>query len=236
MKRLLLTAAAVLATASAAPAMASTVNLGFASGDLSGWTIAGSGSVTPQTDALDALQNSYARTEAGRVGETFAQLIAGPDDQYTTLSRQFQVFGTGVLSLEAAFLAFDTADFNDDGFVRLHNDDTDVTTEIFTASNVSVGDNASTGWVAFTAANHNAFNLAAGHYTLLAGVENVGDDLDNFFPGFDGELLLDNVTLSDTGQVGAGGVPEPASWALMITGFAGLGAALRGRRASLTAA
>jgi hypothetical protein len=35
----------------------------------------------------------------------------------------------------------------------------------------------------------------------------------------------------------AGGVPEPASWALMILGFGGAGAALRGRRrlASLTA-
>jgi hypothetical protein len=34
----------------------------------------------------------------------------------------------------------------------------------------------------------------------------------------------------------AGGVPEPAAWALMLVGFAGLGAALRGRRGSLRTA
>jgi hypothetical protein len=43
--------------------------------------------------------------------------------------------------------------------------------------------------------------------------------------------LLDNVTLDVTG----GGVPEPASWALLILGFAGAGAALRRRRAALAA-
>lgn len=42
--------------------------------------------------------------------------------------------------------------------------------------------------------------------------------------------LLDNVSLDVTG----GGVPEPASWALMILGFGAAGAALR-RRASVAA-
>jgi hypothetical protein len=41
-------------------------------------------------------------------------------------------------------------------------------------------------------------------------------------------------TTGQTGNVGAvlgtGGVPEPASWALMLVGFGGLGAALRHRR------
>jgi hypothetical protein len=35
---------------------------------------------------------------------------------------------------------------------------------------------------------------------------------------------------------GPGGVPEPATWALMIVGFGGAGAMLRRRRAALVAA
>ncbi len=40
----------------------------------------------------------------------------------------------------------------------------------------------------------------------------------------------DNLSLVLTGEAGPGGVPEPASWALMLMGFGGLGAALRARR------
>lgn len=47
--------------------------------------------------------------------------------------------------------------------------------------------------------------------------------------GFQAGPGLDNVVLSVTG----GGVPEPASWALMIAGFGGVGAAMRRRRAAL---
>jgi opacity protein-like surface antigen len=38
------------------------------------------------------------------------------------------------------------------------------------------------------------------------------------------------LSFSITGREGGGAVPEPASWALMITGFGGLGATLRARR------
>jgi hypothetical protein len=41
-------------------------------------------------------------------------------------------------------------------------------------------------------------------------------------------LALDAVSVSSPG---AGGVPEPATWALALLGFAGMGAALRSRRA-----
>jgi hypothetical protein len=52
------------------------------------------------------------------------------------------------------------------------------------------------------------------------------------------EWFVDDVSISDTGRNvgpsgpggGAGGVPEPASWALMILGFGGVGAALRRRQ------
>lgn len=37
------------------------------------------------------------------------------------------------------------------------------------------------------------------------------------------------------GEAGGGGVPEPAAWAMMLVGFAGLGAMLRRKRGMLTA-
>ncbi|MBI1199983.1 MAG: PEP-CTERM sorting domain-containing protein [Phenylobacterium sp.] len=47
------------------------------------------------------------------------------------------------------------------------------------------------------------------------------------------DFALDDIYLGTTSVVnpGAGGVPEPASWALMILGFAGAGTALRRRAA-----
>ena len=45
-----------------------------------------------------------------------------------------------------------------------------------------------------------------------------------------------NFAATVTGTCGGGGVPEPASWALMILGFAGVGVAMRGRSKALSAA
>jgi PEP-CTERM motif len=47
------------------------------------------------------------------------------------------------------------------------------------------------------------------------------------FPG--GDVVIDQVFVVK-GDVTGGGVPEPASWALMILGFGGAGAALRSQR------
>jgi hypothetical protein len=38
------------------------------------------------------------------------------------------------------------------------------------------------------------------------------------------------ISVSNTVQVGAGAVPEPATWAMMLVGFGGLGVAMRSRR------
>ena len=64
-----------------------------------------------------------------------------------------------------------------------------------------------------------------GHYTFSLGA-GTGSDTIAFYgrndPAFN---ALDNVSITQ-----AGGVPEPASWALMLTGFLGAGAVLRANR------
>ena len=59
---------------------------------------------------------------------------------------------------------------------------------------------------------------------LASGYSGLVDEVDVLSPSPD-FFVMDDVTYS-------GGVPEPAAWALMLIGVAGLGAALRGRRLS----
>ena len=51
------------------------------------------------------------------------------------------------------------------------------------------------------------------------------------FSNTSGGLVIDNVVV-DVIAAGAGGVPEPATWALMILGFGAVGGAMRRRRRS----
>jgi hypothetical protein len=69
----------------------------------------------------------------------------------------------------------------------------------------------------------------AGTFSVGAGLMRVS--LRNTEGGFGGnDFAIDNIF------VGALGVPEPATWAMMIVGFGGIGAALRGRRRTAVAA
>jgi hypothetical protein len=85
---------------------------------------------------------------------------------------------------------------------------------------------------------HSLSFTVSGPLSLALGSTTVGSnnlffvvDVASFHP--DGGLLI------NTGRVGAtiqGGVPEPASWALMILGFGGVGAVLRTRRQRMVVA
>jgi len=79
-----------------------------------------------------------------------------------------------------------------------------------------------------------------GHTQTGTQTFTVGANGSNFFDALatNGELIthvsVSGANLSSAGQIRLGGVasfvPEPASWALMIVGFGGMGAALRARR------
>jgi hypothetical protein len=212
-------AAAVVALA-ALPASAAVINGDFSAGT-SGWTPAGNGSFDVVTSTEDGGGNLF---QFGS-GRPFALLTAGGpvDDPETISSQAFDLAANSVLSFQVAFLAFDTSDFDDNVLVTLTNNDTGAVFTLFSDDIVHTGDNATDGPFSISQA------FGAGNYTFTASVQNVGDDPtapDEFDPMFSSKLAVANVAVT------AGGVPEPTSWALMLVGFAGLGAALRARRSA----
>lgn len=203
------------------PARAATVtNLGFESGDLAGWTIS-DGFVSSVTSADDAIQTApFGEHFLPTGGAYFAQVTAGLDvGTYSLLSQVFTISDTFQVSGDAAFLAFDSDPYNDDAYVRIYSADTDIL--LFKSDVLAVGDYGHTHWTHFTSGV-----LGAGIYTLEAGVRNNPEDLDN---SYSSQLLIDSFAV-----VSVDAVPEPASWALMVLGFGGLGAMLRRRRVGAT--
>jgi hypothetical protein len=212
-KTVLLTAALTLALAAPATA-AMVVNPSFETGDLSGWD-ATPDYVEVVTEADDAIAappfgQHYDPTE----GDFFARLTAGSDvGVYTTLSQAFTITSQTRVRFDAAFLAFDYAPFNDDAYVRVYSLGGEEI--VFASSVLAVGDQGHTDWRRYVSSL-----IGPGDYVLEAGVRNI-DDPD---PLFSSKLLIDNVTLA---------VPEPGAWAMMIGGFAAVGAMLRRRRAMI---
>ena len=147
-------------------------------------------------------------------GAFLGVLTADAQDIPTLVSQTFTTRG-GRLSGWAAFLGEDDQPFNDYGFVRLVQMDDEI--EMFSISLFSAGI-ASLGSYGYTPWTNFALDLAPGEYMIEAGAVNVGD---GSMPSY---LLLDAFRVS---------VPEPATWALMLTGFFGMGAMLRRQRRPL---
>ena len=155
-------------------------------------------------------------------GYTFGVLAAyQPDDAGALdppvppklISQTFTTDG-GWLSGWAAFLDEDGL-YNDFAFVRVYNDDDNFT--LFRSDAFSVAPLGYTPWTRFYR------RLGVGRYTIEAGIGNATDNFETSY------LLLDHFAVTAT-------IPEPTSWAMMILGFFGLGAALRRRQSGLVCA
>jgi hypothetical protein len=202
-----LAAAAAIAALSAA-AHASAANL-LANGDfeanggsLDGWTVTlnGQAQLGALTAAIYHPCCSTTGSEPAYSSNHFAEFDDGNVTGLAILSQSFNSI------LGAAY----TLDFDLGAFGNGHNDVL-VAGQTFSQSFTVTGDNNND-----TTFHHQtiAFTGTGGVQTIAFAVN--GGERDNT------DALLDNVVLS-------GGAPEPAAWALMLTGFAGLGAALRRR-------
>jgi hypothetical protein len=212
MKPFAVAASVCLALALAAPAGAQIANSGFESGDLTSWSASGGpvDAVSTTPDYYQLVQ--YVPTE----GRYFGRVTAG-EDGYTTLSQLFTLGVASVVAFDAAFLAFDDTDHNDDAYVRIYNA---LTNAVVFQSNVQAVDNfGRSDWMRFSQV------LDLGDYTFEAGVRNIdGPEVD-----YSSQLLLDNVTVTAT----AAAIPEPAGWALMVGGFGMVGGLVRRRSAQI---
>jgi len=162
-------------------------------------------------DAFGDLDKSYDPID----GYYLASLQANQTDTPVVLSQTFTTVG-GLFSGWAAFLGEDFLPWDDEGAVTLYRLDADEVTPIgqvtlFAEKISTVGDWGFTGWTQFST------RLEAGTYRLEAYVLDRNDDRES------SRLILDNFAVAE--------VPEPATWALMITGFGAAGAALRRRKA-----
>lgn len=211
--------AALLAAGSLAASAQATellVNGNFETGDFTGWTA---------TNQAGGDQNGWiVRPNDG----TSAPILAGGGNFFANTEQG----GPGSHSLSQAFTAtagglyilnFDARADDQSGQAPV-GEGLDYNTQpnqhlevnIFGPANTLVFTGLfSSGWAHHTFDVSNAIT-SSGLYSLSFG------EVDNQLFFHEG---LDNVSLD-----GTAGVPEPTSWALMLTGFAGLGAMLRSRR------
>ncbi len=146
-------------------------NLGFETGNTSGWTVSGN------AGASTAIGGFTAAT-----GNWFGYVQAGPQNVYQTLTQVVALGAGQVLKGKVGFSTTDYMPYNDNGYFRING------VNIFAASVSTVGNYGSTGWVdwTYTAAT-------AGNYTLQLGVRN---NLDGAAPSF---AVLDSGVVPEPG-------------------------------------
>ncbi len=183
-------------------------------GSTTGWTktFVGPGNVNALTAADYALCCSTFGSQPAYSGNHFAEFGDGNVVATQTLSQGFNDLGT----YHHYVLSFDLGAFGGgQNMVQIAADGFSQTLTAFSNNNAD------------TTFQHYSYTFlgTGGHHTLSFKVTSL--------PGDNTDAILDNVSLK--GDRPRGGVPEPTSWALMLTGFAGLGAMLRRRRAMLAA-
>ena len=196
----------------AAPALAQT-NLDFEAGNTNGWTSNGNGEVGASSADWTPTQGSSATFKPH--GAFYGYVKAGENTDPATLSQTFYLNAGDTISGLAGFANLDGyyadpgAFFNDSASVKIND------ILLLSWDGLTVGGFSNSGWNPFSYVAD-----SAGYYTLEISVQNGGDG------NVPSSALIDSVRVS--------GVPEKASWAMMVLGFGFAGTALRTRRRAVS--
>jgi hypothetical protein len=172
----------------------------------------GPGSVTitvADTGSIDATAAPDSITLVGGSSEN----VLGSDQLY-----KFTVSANGTLSFDWSYSTQDCCGAAYDPFGYQLNDSGFIPIVDVTGPNFSLGDAVQQG--SFSLAVNVGDNFALDQNS----VDNIGGRGTTVVSNFDGPVA------------GVGGVPEPATWALMLSGFGGLGVILRRRRSQAACA
>jgi hypothetical protein len=205
--------AVVAVGAGASSAKAGFINGGFESGDFTGWTVSSSLATVTTSEAKLGETGTWSAYE----GNYFASVFTGGGNGVFTLLSQTFTAGIGdQLSFAIFFDAGDYLPFNDNGYARLIDANTNATVATLYSKDVAaVGDNGSSGWDLI-----NYTFTGSGTFKMEFGVANFGD---NMLPS---ALGVDAVSLQSPQAVPA--PPAAILFALGAVGLAG-GRALRRR-------
>ncbi|MEO8812607.1 MAG: PEPxxWA-CTERM sorting domain-containing protein [Caulobacteraceae bacterium] len=198
------------------------VNGGFETGAFSPWTetdqAGGSGSFFVQQYGQGTPLNGFPTPTQATGGTFFASTDQGGPGSHT-ISQDFSATGVGTYMLSFDAYVTDQSGQAPVGVGPDYNTIPNQHSEV-DLNGVQVYYGAfSPGWQTYT------FDVSA---NVVAGLNTLSfNEVDN--QGFYNQGV-DNVSLA-----GAGGVPEPATWAMMLLGFAAAGATLRRRSRVLSA-
>jgi PEP-CTERM motif len=209
--------------------------LGAAIGLALSFGAAGMANATVYTLTLDGCSSSCGAGPFGTVTVTNDATDLGSLDVFVQLNAGVQFNGAGNSSTHNS-LAFDlvgspTVTYKNLGVQQFANAGAMSNASPFGAFGYSLD---------FTGANHNPTGATTLSFEIYSATATALNPLVLGSTNYNGTPLYfsaDVYANGTTGNVAAkgptgplGGVPEPASWALMLVGFGGLGAALRHRR------